>query len=114
MAYEDPSVRVWEMHLAPRELTGVHTHRNDFMFLVVDPSVIEIRNGWGMLLVHNEMTAGEVSSFGLDGDQLVDVTGDHQPISNTHEARIVEIRTYREALVEKKAWRASRAGCPAH
>ena len=102
MVYEDASVRVWEMYLAPGESTGVHTHRNDFMFLVVDPSVIEIRNGEGSLLVHNEMTAGEVLSFRLDGDELVDVTGGHPPISNTHQARNVGNRTYREVLVEKK------------
>ena len=47
LVFEDDSVRVWRIDLAPGEKAGWHTHRLDYTSIVIEGDVVERPNGDG-------------------------------------------------------------------
>jgi beta-alanine degradation protein BauB len=47
LVYEDDSVRVWRIELAPGETAGWHTHYLDYTTVVVEGDLVERPNGDG-------------------------------------------------------------------
>jgi len=97
--HEDEKIIVWEMVLNPGDSTGVHTHRHDYVFYVLESARLKITDATDTLLFEREFLAGSVSSPKVDGDWLID--GDSR-IPATHNATNTDTRRFREILIEKK------------
>ncbi len=97
--FENDKITVWEMILEPGESSGVHAHRNDYLFQVISGSTIETIDGNGVSLGEFPLDSGSTHHLTLDGDELV--YGDVR-IPATHDARNVGSSRYHEIIVELK------------
>src|SRR5439155_8641072 len=97
--FENDKIAVWEMVLEPGESTGVHTHRHDYMFYVIEGSTGEVTDKDGKFLGSLDMKPGDTMFFRLDGNDFV--AGDFR-VPATHNARNVGQTRYREMLREAK------------
>jgi beta-alanine degradation protein BauB len=97
--FENDKIAVWEMVLEPGESTGLHTHRHDYMFYVIEGSVGEVIDCDGKVLGRMEVKAGDNIFFRRDGTEFV--AGNFR-VPATHSARNVGTTRYREILVESK------------
>jgi hypothetical protein len=97
--FENDKIAVWEMVLQPGESTGIHTHRHDYMFYVIEGSTGEVTDKDGNILGSLAMNAGDTMFFRHVGDQFI--AGDFT-VPATHSARNVGRTRYREILVEVK------------
>ena len=59
LVYEDDSVRVWRIDLAPGETAGWHTHYLDYTTVVVEGDVVERPNADGTV-DRIEVTPGQI------------------------------------------------------
>jgi len=59
LVFEDDSVRIWRIDLAPGEKAGWHTHRLDYTSIVVEGDVVERPNADGSV-DRIEVTPGQI------------------------------------------------------
>ncbi len=97
--FENEKVIVWEMSLEPGESTGVHTHKHEYFFHVLEGSVLDTIDADGNSLGELEFPSGSTHYLALDGDELI-FSGIRVPA--THDAKNVGPNRYREILVELK------------
>lgn len=97
--HEDEQIIVWEMVLNPGASTGVHTHRHDYVFHVLEGARLKITDARHELLFERDFVAGSLSAPRVDGNWLID--GDSR-IPATHNATNTDTRRFREILIEKK------------
>ena len=100
--FEDDRIAIWELALEPGEKTGVHTHRNDYVFYVIEGSRLETFDGKEEPLFEFDAPTGQVFVVRCEGDDLVVGEGDGFRVPATHGARNVGPTRYREILVETK------------
>ena len=43
--YDDQNVRIWNFTLEPGEMTSMHRHDNDYYFVAIEPTQLEV---WGL------------------------------------------------------------------
>ena len=98
--FENDKVAIWELALEPGEETGVHTHRHDYVFYVLEGSRLETYDAAKVPLFEFDTAAGDVFVARCEGGELV--VGDGFRVSATHGARNVGPTRYREILVETK------------
>jgi beta-alanine degradation protein BauB len=97
--FENDKIAVWEMVLEPGESTGLHTHKHDYMFFVIEGSTGEVTDKDGKVLGKMEVKAGDNIFFRKEGDTFI--AGEFR-VPATHSARNVGSTRYREILVESK------------
>lgn len=101
--YEDSNVRIWNLTLAPGEMTSMHRHDCDYHFVCIIPSTLEV---WD-IMGNKVMTFKAEGTLGLtpNGDNMVQI-GDNvkNPITftRTHAAKNVGETTFYEILYESK------------
>ena len=100
--FENDKIVIWELALAPGEETGVHTHRNDYVFYVLEGSRLETYDAEKQPLFEFDTSPGEVYVARCEGGDLVVGEGDGFRVAATHGARNVGKTPYREILVETK------------
>jgi hypothetical protein len=97
--FENDKVAVWEMTLAPGESSGVHTHRRDVLFHVIEGSTLQVSDASGTVLVTHPMPPDFTILLKCEGDEL---TSELVRLPATHETRNVGETRYREFVVELK------------
>ncbi len=102
MVFENDRIKLWELFLEPGEEVSLHTHTNDYYFYVIEGSVLEIFNVNGDCVAKAEPKTGDVLGFKVEGDQLIDESGQLDSVPATHWARNAGKQTYREILIELK------------
>ena len=100
--FENERIAIWELALAPGEKTGVHTHRHDYVFYVIEGSRLETYDANEVPLFEFDTAAGDVFVARCEGGELIVGEGDGFRVSATHGARNVGTTPYREILVETK------------
>ena len=100
--FENDRVAIWELALEPGEKTGVHTHRHDYVFYVIEGSRLETYDAQEAPLFEFDASVGDVFVARCDGVDLVVGEGDGFRVPATHGARNVGKTRYREILVETK------------
>ncbi len=100
--FENEKIRIWELFLDPGEKSSIHTHHCDYYFYVVEGSRLEIYSADDELVTVAEPQDGEVQGFQVQGERLVDPSGQLQDVPATHWARNGGKSRYREILVELK------------
>ena len=100
--FENDRVVVWHLDLEPGEESGRHTHKMDYLVRVVSGARLEVFGPDGESLETVELEAGDVTSFRIDGDQLVSDRPGYPPVPATHNARNVGTTPFREVLIEFK------------
>jgi hypothetical protein len=101
--FENEKVAIWELALEPGEKTGVHTHRHDYVFYVLEGSRLETYDEKEAPLFEFDASAGEVFVLRCEGAELVAGEGAESfRVPATHGARNVGPTRYREILVETK------------
>lgn len=97
--FENERVIVWEMLLEPGESTGVHTHRHEYFFHVLEGSTIDTTDADGKSTGTLDLRTDHTYYLTLEGDNLVFEGG---RVPATHDAKNVGPGRYREVLVELK------------
>jgi hypothetical protein len=99
--YEDDTVRVWNFTLGPGEMTSMHRHDNDYRFVVIKPSQLQVWSQSGNALY--DFRAEGVMGFKLKGDFLepIGIKFPH-PVPRTHAAKNIGDSVYNEILFETK------------
>lgn len=100
--FENDEIVLWELALEPGETTGVHTHRLDYVFYVLEGSRLETLDANQASLFEFDANTGDVFVVRCEGDQLFVGEGDSFAVPATHAARNVGPTRYREILVETK------------
>lgn len=100
--FENDTIILWDMVLAPGESTGMHTHHHNYMFYATQGSQIEIQNEQGDIISHIDVKTGESLEFSLEGDMLVCTTKDLPKVPVTHQAFNRGEHDYKEILIEFK------------
>ena len=100
--FENDRIAIWELALEPGEATGVHTHRHDYVFYVLEGSRLETYDAKEAPLFEFDTNPGDVFVARCEGGDLVVGEGDGFRVSATHGARNVGPTRYREILVETK------------
>ena len=90
LVFEDESVRVWRIDLAPGEQAGWHTHYLDYTSIVVEGDVVERPNGDGTV-DRIEVTPGTIMRWNQG--------------SLRHALRNIGTRRFRNVIVEVKGRR---------
>lgn len=89
LLFENESIRVWSMILAPGEVSPYHIHKLDYVFVYTTPSRIALMQKPGEVTEIREFGDGYVS-FNVVGDGL------------THQIRNEGTDIHRQILVEFK------------
>ena len=97
--FENDRVIVWEMVLEPGERTGVHTHKRDYFFQVLEGSTLRTVDENGQSLGDFDFKSGSTNWLDIDGDELV---YGKLRVPAKHDAENVGKQRYREILVELK------------
>jgi len=99
--YEDNNVRIWNFTLAPGEMTSMHSHDNDYHFVSIAPSQLEVYGEAGDRLF--DFRAEGVFGFKVEGAYLEPV-GAKFPVKvpRVHSAKNIGNSTYYEILYETK------------
>ena len=97
--FENDRVIVWEMLLEPGESTGVHTHKNEYFFHVLEGSTLTTTDENGTPTGDFDFETGSTNWISIDGDEVV--LGELRAPA-THDAKNVGTNCYREILVELK------------
>ena len=71
IVFSDSVKTVWEMSMEPGESFPYHTHKNDYLFYVIEGSTLEAFDSDGNVISTIIANTGEVLSFKMDGDKLV-------------------------------------------
>ena len=100
--FENERVILWELALAPGETIELHTHRQDYVFYVLEGGTLDAFDAENNLTATLELSAGDNVAFRCEGEQLVPTTPGDPAIPATHWARNVGETHYREILVEIK------------
>jgi beta-alanine degradation protein BauB len=90
LLFENDRVRVWDLHLAPGESTGLHAHHCDYFYVVIGDGELEARNPDGSVMHRGTMQDAEVHFRAIDGEPAV------------HEAFNVGRKPWRNIIVELK------------
>lgn len=102
--YEDERVRVWNFTLAPGEMTSMHRHENDYHFVAIQPSQLQVWGEDGTILF--EFRAEGTLGFKIEGEYLLPVSENVQLpyiVPRTHAAKNIGPNMYHEILFESKA-----------
>jgi len=97
IVFSDSAKTVWEMTMEPGESFPYHTHKNDYLFYVIEGSTMEAFDIDGNATGIINANTGEVISFKIDGNKLV---SDKISIPISHGVRNVGSTRFREILVE--------------
>ncbi len=97
--FENDRVIVWEMVVEPGESTGLHTHRHEYFFHVLEGSTMHVTDKEGALINDVELETGSTNWVTLDGDDTV--IGEVR-VPATHDAKNIGSSRFREILVELK------------
>lgn len=97
--FENDRVVVWELLLEPGESTGVHTHKHDYFFQVLEGSTLRTLDTQGQSLGDFDFATESTIWLNCEGDELV---FNERRVPATHEAVNVGDSRYREILVELK------------
>lgn len=100
--FEDDSVTIWKLQLAPGELGQLHTHERDFVVRILSGSTVEVSNGTGEVLYQVERHAGEMGTFRIVGDEITSDFPGSRNIPATHRVRNIGQETFCEVLIEFK------------
>src|SRR6267378_7560101 len=87
LVYEDDSVRVWRIELAPGETAGWHTHYLDYTTVVVEGDLVERPNADGTV-DRIEVTPGAIMRWNQG--------------TLRHALRNIGTKTFRNVIVEVK------------
>ena len=87
LLFENDRVRVWDLSLEPGESSGLHTHQNDYLYVVIGGGSLQTASSDGQRHPPRPMEDGEVHF------RTVDQT-------DTHEAINVGERPWRNIVVE--------------
>jgi hypothetical protein len=101
--YEDDRVRVWNFTLAPGQMTSMHRHDNDYHFVAVQPSQLQVWGESGKILF--DFRAEGTLGFKIQGDYLHPISENVQLpwlVPRTHAAKNIGPTTYNEILFETK------------
>jgi len=101
--YEDALVRVWNFTLAPGEMTSMHRHDNDYHFVVIQPTQLEVWGEDGSILF--DFRAEGTLGFNVEGEFLVPASKQTKmahPVPRIHAAKNIGPNTYNEILFERK------------
>src|SRR5207237_10305709 len=90
LVYEDDSVRVWRIELAPGETAGWHTHYLDYTTVVVEGDLVERPNADGTV-DRSEVKPGAIMRWNQG--------------TLRHALRNVGTKTFRNVIVEVKGRR---------
>jgi hypothetical protein len=90
LLFENDRVRVWDLHLAPGESTGMHAHHCDYLYVVIGDGELAAMNPDGSELHRGTMRDGEVHFRAIDDQPAV------------HEAFNVGQTPWRNIIVELK------------
>ena len=100
--FENDRVVVWHFDLEPGAATERHTHKRDYLVRIISGARMEVFGPDGESLETVELEAGDVTSFRVDGDQVLSDRPGYPPVPATHSARNVGTTTFREVLIEFK------------
>ena len=100
--FENDRVIVWHLDLDPGEEAPRHTHKLDYLVRVVSGARLEVFGPEGESLETVDLEAGDVTSFRIDGDQVLSDRPGYPAVPATHSARNVGETTFREVLIEFK------------
>lgn len=101
--YEDEQVRVWNFTLAPGEMTSMHRHDNDYHFVVIQPTQLQVWGEDGSILF--DFRAEGTLGFNVVGEFLVPASEQVKmahPVPRVHAAKNIGPNTYYEILFERK------------
>ena len=102
--YEDVEVRVWNFTLLPGEMTSMHRHDNDYHFVVMQPTQLQVWGEDGSILF--DFRAEGTMGFNVKGDFLVPASEQVKmahPVPRVHAAKNIGPNTYYEILFERKS-----------
>jgi hypothetical protein len=101
--YEDDRVRVWNFTLAPGQMTSMHKHDNDYHFVAIQPTQLEVWGEGGDRLF--DFRAEGTLGFKVVGDFLQPISDAVKlpPVPRVHAAKNIGPNTYYEILFESKA-----------
>ncbi len=98
--FENDRVVIWEFQLDPGESSGLHTHKRDYFFHIIEGSTQRVTDADGRSLGETTLEPGSTQWVTVDGDHLV---MDGQRLPATHEATNIGKTAIREILVEFKS-----------
>jgi hypothetical protein len=99
--YEDDTVRVWNLTLAPSEMTSMHSHDYDYHFVAIKPTQLEVYGEDGSRLF--DFRAEGALGFKLVGDFLEPIGIELPwPVPRVHAAKNIGHDDYYEILFESK------------
>lgn len=70
LLFENESVRVWDLQLAPGESTGQHRHEEDYFYVVIGDGVLQRVDPDGTKHAPKPMADGEVHYRTVDGEAV--------------------------------------------
>jgi hypothetical protein len=103
LIHEDEAVRVWNMTLAPGQMTSLHRHDYDYYFVVIEPAQLEVWGEDGSRLF--DFRAEGTMGFTVQGDWLIPSVSLPRDVPRVHAAKNISPNTYYEILFETKSRR---------
>jgi len=89
LLFENERVRVWDLRLEPGQSTGLHRHKEDYLYVVIGDGKLQAAGEDGERWEAMEMKDGDVRYRELDGEDV-------------HEAFNVGDEPWRNIIVELK------------
>ncbi|MGY8822649.1 MAG: hypothetical protein ACKVJG_01690 [Candidatus Latescibacterota bacterium] len=89
LLFENERVRVWDLRLEPGQSTGLHRHKEDYLYVVIGDGKLQAAGEDGERWEAMEMKDGDVRYRELDGEDV-------------HEAFNVGDGPWRNIIVELK------------
>ena len=100
--YENEKIIVWEFTLKPGEETPIHEHKNDYIFYILDGTVLQVLGEEGADLGTFDAETGSVFAFKVEDGHLISTDGKNHRVPVIHSAKNIGQTEYREILVETK------------
>ena len=70
LLFENDSVRVWDLRLAPGDSTGLHQHEHDYFYVVIGDGKLQRVDPDGTTHPPKEMADGEVHFRKIEGQSV--------------------------------------------
>jgi hypothetical protein len=102
--YEDEKVRVWNFTLAPGAMTSMHRHDNDYHYVAIQPTQLQVWGENGSILF--DFRAEGAFGFRVEGEYLIPTSESVKlpfDVPRTHSAKNIGPNTYYEILYESKS-----------
>ena len=100
--FENDRIMIWELVLESGERAPRHTHHHDYVFYILEGSMLELFDENEGLLSSFDLSAGDVFAFSCEEADLVSAVGKGLRLPVTHSVRNVGPSRYREILVETR------------